>query len=767
MSNNNANAAAPPQVPSWSLGLSDEEEDENNHDDGGLNVNGIIGTDTGDSDRDEDPIIQNILQDCQKEVEYGPDLLSIPAVRKNTFFHFYIKLGEFKLQSPVLQLSSTGEWAASISPELQPESASTSISTSVEPISTAISRDRSMVCYQAGILSNYINEWRKITKDNSILEAIVGYKLPFKEIPFQLTEPSGTKLSETEVRLVDETIRKLMLTEAISEVCDEPGQFISSIFTVAKPDGSRRPIINLKKLNDYLDCPHFKMENIKTASQLVSQGSYMCVVDLKEAYHAIPIAADHRKFLKFRWRGKLYKYNCIPYGLCTAALLYTKLLKPVISLFRATGILCVYYLDDLLIIGSSYSDCMKHLNFISNFLETLGFTINKGKSQLIPSQRVKYLGFLIDSIIMRLILPSDKVARIITKCKEVLATNQIKIQTVAELAGWLISACPATRYGFLYTRSLEIDKTRSLLHSKGNYSSKMSIIHETRLDLEWWISNIGSEWQYLQKPVPIFKITSDASLSGWGAHCGELRAKGRWATEHIDLHINVLELWGAFYALKSFVNKTNVHVLIRVDSSTAMAYINRQGGCKSTQCFSVAKLIWQWCENRGIIITATWINTKENYTADKLSRAEKDASDFMLGTNYFTKLTKKFGCPNMDLFASYQTKQCNEFYSWKPDPFSIGVDAFTYEWEDGFYAFPPFNMIGRVINKIIQDKCEGIVVAPMWPTQAWFPLYQKIAKSNIIELGPNKNLLFDPYSRKPHQINSKLKLMAAVLSGRP
>ncbi|OXA46832.1 hypothetical protein Fcan01_18417 [Folsomia candida] len=121
MSNNNANAAAPPQVPSWSLGLSDEEEDENNHDDGGLNVNGIIGTDTGDSDRDEDPIIQNILQDCQKEVEYGPDLLSIPAVRKNTFFHFYIKLGEFKLQSPVLQLSSTGEWAASISPELQPE----------------------------------------------------------------------------------------------------------------------------------------------------------------------------------------------------------------------------------------------------------------------------------------------------------------------------------------------------------------------------------------------------------------------------------------------------------------------------------------------------------------------------------------------------------------------------------------------------------------------------------------------------------------------
>lgn len=509
------------------------------------------------------------------------------------------------------------------------------------------------------------------------------------------------------------------------------------------------------------------MESIKTASQLVSQGAYMCVVDLKEAYHSVSVVLHHRKFLKFRWNGKLYQYNCVPYGLCTAPLLFTKLLKPVVSNFRSRGILCVYYLDDILIIGSSYADCVKQLSFISEFLEKLGFTINREKSQLIPSQRVKYLGFVIDSVSMKLVLPSDKVARIVSKCREVLSSTKIKIKTVAELAGSLTSACPASRYGFLYTRSLEMDKTRSLIHSKGDYSAKMVVTYETRLDLEWWIKNLDSDWQYLQKPFPTIIITSDASLTGWGAHSGEFHAKGNWAHEHIDLHINVLELWAAFLALKTFVNRDNVQVLIRVDSSTAMAYINRQGGCKSTQCFNVAKLIWQWCESKGVTISASWLNTKDNFIADKLSRAEKDVSDFMLGANYFTKISKEFGNPNIYLFASYQTTQCNAFYSWKPDPHSVGVDAFTHEWQDGFYAFPPFNLVGRVINKITHDKCEGIVVAPMWSTQAWFPLFSKLAKSQVVELGPNKNLLFDPYSRNSYMINNKLKLMAVVLSGKP
>ena len=43
-----------------------------------------------------------------------------------------------------------------------------------------------------------------------------------------------------------------------------------------------------------------------------------------------------------------------------------------------------------------------------------------------------------------------------------------------------------------------------------------------------------------------------------------------------------------------------------------------------------------------------------------------------------------------------------------------------------FYAFPPFNMIGRVLRKVENDNAEGIIVVPYWPTQHWFSKFTRM-----------------------------------------
>jgi len=618
----------------------------------------------------------------------------------------------------------------------------------------------------AGSLSQNTRAWYSITKDKIILESLTGYKLPFKSLPNQTSSPKIPNLSTSEKTLINETIESLFSKGAIVKSQNEPGQFLSTVFTVPKPDGSRRPIINLKKLNENLECPHFKMENIKTAASLITQDSFMVVIDLKDAYHSVPIYKDHQKYLKFEWKNVIYQYTCLPFGLCTAPIFFTKLLKPVVHHLRILGIVCVCYLDDILIIAESYAKCNEQSNQVIGLLNSLGFQINSVKSQLIPKQRVRYLGFIIDSQHMKLYLPDEKVNRVKDKCRQVLSAKSVTIQLVSELAGTLVSSCSATRYGLLYTRSLEIDKTRALSTNSGNYSKIMSISNQSRCDLEWWVKSIDKEWQFLQKPAHSIMITSDASPTGWGAHCGRSEARGQWALEQTKLHINVLELLAVFYALNSFVKTRDVTVLVRVDSSTAMSYVNRQGGCRSLQCHAVAKDIWQWCEAKGILLISSYINTKDNFVADALSRSNADEYDFSLDNSYFTKIEDKFGRPNFDLFASYVTRKCERFYSWKPDPYSEGVDAFLYKWNDGFYAFPPFSLIGKVINKILDDKCQGIVVAPLWPTQPWFPKFMQAKVSEVLEMGPNKNLLFEPLNRKAYHVNKKLKLMAAVISGK-
>jgi hypothetical protein len=88
--------------------------------------------------------------------------------------------------------------------------------------------------------------------------------------------------------------------------------------------------------------------------------------------------------------------------------------------------------------------------------------------------------------------------------------------------------------------------------------------------------------------------------------------------------------------------------------------------------------------------------------------------------------------PNIDLFASSRSCQIPKFISWFPDISCSAVDAFTVKWSDGFYAFPPFNLVGRVIRKIFYDNASGIVVVPQWPNQPWFPYYMQMAGSVIL-----------------------------------
>ena len=57
--------------------------------------------------------------------------------------------------------------------------------------------------------------------------------------------------------------------------------------------------------------------------------------------------------------------------------------------------------------------------------------------------------------------------------------------------------------------------------------------------------------------------------------------------------------------------------------------------------------------------------------------------------------------PNIDLFASRTNKQLTPFVSYKPDPEAIAVNAFNLSWKPySFYAFPPFCLISRVLQKI-------------------------------------------------------------------
>ena len=186
---------------------------------------------------------------------------------------------------------------------------------------------------------------------------------------------------------LDGELEKMAMKQAIELVRDSSqATFVSPMFVVTKADGCWRPVINLKCLNQHILARHFKMESIKTAKGLLCREDWMIKLDLKDAYLLVPLYHHHRKFLAFHWRGQLWRFTSLPFGLSSAPFIFTKLMKPIVATLRKLGIRVILYLDDILVMAPTKEEVRKHLATALELLIALGFVINMKKSVTCPDQ---------------------------------------------------------------------------------------------------------------------------------------------------------------------------------------------------------------------------------------------------------------------------------------------------------------------------------------------------------------------------------------------
>jgi len=326
-----------------------------------------------------------------------------------------------------------------------------------------------------GRLSYFYKNWELITSDSWILDTISGYRLEFFEKPeTQKIRPKPLKFSEDDSFVIDKEIKSLMDKKSISPFLPKQGEFFwsSRIFFVPKKSGELRPVINLRPLNSYLVYEHFKMENIAMVRDILKPNDFMAKIDLKDAYFAIPIYSADRKFLVFEWQNKLFCFNCLPFGLASAPRVFTKVLKPVISLLRQLGLRVIVYLDDLLLMNSTAEGLIDDVFVVTHVLTSLGFIINEAKSTLSPSQKLTYLGFEIDTIAMRFCLPDEKILAIASQCRVLAKANFVIARDLARLLGKITAASQAFLQAHLFIRHLQMCLAEAI-NSYGNYNAPL------------------------------------------------------------------------------------------------------------------------------------------------------------------------------------------------------------------------------------------------------------------------------------------------------
>ena len=440
------------------------------------------------------------------------------------------------------------------------------------------------------------------------------------------------------------------------------------------------------------------------------------------------------------------------------------------SKLREMGIPICGFIDDFLLAKNNFIDCMKSTLTAAQMFTIIGFVVHPEKSQLTPSQRITYLGFVIDTSKMTISLTEKRIKALKRHLHILLNLKEPSIRYVAKVIGHIISALPASKFGALYYRNLEKEKIQALKQNCGNFDSKMTLSNLSKSDLKWWIQNINKIENWIHPP-PILKILyTDSSDFAWGIKFEKYRIGGSWHYDELGLHINVKEMIAILFALKTFSkNLENKHICVYCDNTTAIGIINKMGSCKSTTCNNICQEIWSVCQTYNIWLTCTYIPGKENIEADEESRKDYSDSNWMINDKIFESICKKLNYfPNIDCFANRINHKVANYISYRPDPNAKYINAFTVNWSTlkNPYFFPPFSLVGKVLQKLRTDQCQGLIVTPDWPTQTWYTTLTSMRVSETITITPGQQVLVLPEDpQRLHPLWRKLKLRVCVVSG--
>jgi len=246
-----------------------------------------------------------------------------------------------------------------------------------------------------------------------------GYRLSFETRPPLTVTPVGSRfhLAGDQLSAALLAINTLVAKNAVVELSTPvptPG-FYSPVFLVSKKDTTEmRLIIDLKVLNrQFLQSPpHFRMESIRSLRSSIRPGDWMYSLDLRDAYLHVPMHPASWRYLRFALNGRHFEFRVLPFGISVAPWVFNRITAPVLSYLHCCRIRLHGYLDDFLGPGQPRLELLRQRDFTILVFQQLGFLLHPVKSELTPTQCLRYLGAVFDTERCLVLPPVDRVASV-------------------------------------------------------------------------------------------------------------------------------------------------------------------------------------------------------------------------------------------------------------------------------------------------------------------------------------------------------------------
>ena len=438
-----------------------------------------------------------------------------------------------------------------------------------------------------------------------------------------------------------------------------------------------------------------------------------------------------KNILRFQTKKGVFQFRALPFGVATAPLEFTRIVKEVKLIAQARNVRIHQYLDEL-----------------------------------VPTQKLDFLGYHFD-LQRGLVFPTQK------------KLDRLKVQTVSIRKSLVLTPRKLMSHDISFLR--KNSTTGKVTHETIPVVPKVTLKFPQSLDKRIPVTGnflnhlkLWEDLQNLMAGAPIHPhihntlVFTDASQKRLGSSLK--RDSSQWPlVKQESSASHQLEPKAVLLALKGFQEHLQgQRVLICSDNSTVVSYLYKEGG---THSIEMSALIWRilaFTNSRRIQIRARHVPGSLNVIADSLSRRDKVIqTEWSLHQQIFNQICRVWHTPMIDLFATHLNHKLPIYVSPVPDKKAWKIDALNICWDglDG-YVFCPVAILPQVIQKIITYPCRMIVLAPGWPGMPWFWDLVDLSTRVPLQLPHWKTLLKQPHSNRFHNNVEYLNLHVWLLDSR-
>ena len=331
------------------------------------------------------------------------------------------------------------------------------------------------------------------------------------------------------------------------------------------------------------------METAQSVLQSLRPGDWMVSLDLQDAYLQVPVHPSSRRYLRFCVRDAVFQFRALCFGLSSAPQVFTRVMAAISSIMHRHGFRLLRYLDDCLVLDSTFQELVSARDFLLWPCHLLGVIVNLSKSSFVPTQMLDYLGMTLETSPLRVFPTLKWIQKFSLLLQEFLSDRLHPASVWRSLLGMMSSMSAIVPGSGLRMRSLQLR-----LNAAGPFLLNGDLVSwddGCLRDLRWWSNDshllVGLS---LGDSLPDLCLFSDASDQGWGAALGDLHLSGLWFPLCSRFSINQRGLLAILFAIQGFLpHLRGQTVAVYSDNSMALAYLRKQGGTRSSSLNAVAQ----------------------------------------------------------------------------------------------------------------------------------------------------------------------------------